>query len=307
MVNSQILSLFTLIFLGYAAKRFKFAREDWIISLNDFVFYVAFPALVFTGLASSDIQLLARDHLILANFLSIAVFFAAIYWICSFFRICAKDKISLAIAAVFGNVSYLGVPAGKILFESEGESLAIAISAVYLFFVFTVGIFFLEYGRGERSGGNIFKISANLLKLPIFWAVVAGAVFSFLNCQLPQFLESGLKMMGATASPLALFSLGMFVRFSFLKEAAALSFVLSFLKVAVFPLFVFFVLRFFGIDPAGNNFSLSVILASMPLAATNFVLAEKYGLNKKIIAGGIILTTVISLFEIPLIIKFLNL
>ncbi len=51
-------------------------------------------------------------------------------------------------------------------------------------------------------------------------------------------------------------------------------------------------------------FAVSVFQAGMPLAVTNFVLAEKYDLDKALIANSIFMTTLLSLFTIPLLINF---
>jgi predicted permease len=42
----------------------------------------------------------------------------------------------------------------------------------------------------------------------------------------------------------------------------------------------------------------SLLQAAMPLAATNFVLAQKYKIDEEVIANSIIYSTIISLFTI---------
>ncbi len=305
MINWQIFSLFFIIFLGYLAKKLKFANDSWISVLNNFAFYVAFPSLVFVSLASSDFKFLFYNNIIFWNLLFIILFGTFVYLICSFLKIEKGEKIAFVIASVFGNVAYLGVPIGKILFGDLGETMAVALSVIYLIIVLTLGIFLLE--SYNKKDGRFIVILRNIIKLPIFWSVILGIFFSLLDFSIPNFLFSGLKMIAYTASPVALFSLGIFISFNVLKEKTLAAIFLSSLKMIIFPLFLFLLLYSLRVNIKNENFFIiSILQAAMPLAVTNFVLAEKYNLNKSLIANSIFFTTTISLFSIPLLIKFLT-
>lgn len=214
-----------------------------------------------------------------------------------------SDKITFLIGSVFGNVAYLGIPVGKILFGSEGEVQATILSVIYLLLVLTLGIFLLEYFANKE--GRLSLILKNIFKLPLFWSIIFGIIFSIFKIPIPGFLNSGLKMVADTASPVALFALGIFLSFHLLKERITLSLFLTFSKIFFLPAFFFFLFFLFGKNVKTPEFAISILQASMPLAITNFVLAEKYNLNKAIIANAIFFSTLFSLFEIPLIVKIL--
>ncbi len=304
MVNLQIFSLFFVIFLGYLAKKLKFASDAWVPILNNFAFYIAFPALVFVSLAFSDFNFLFYNNIIFWNFLFIILFGAFLYLVCSFLKMEKGEKITFLIASVFGNVAYLGVPVGKILFGDSGELIAVALSAMYLIIVLTLGIFLLE--SYNKKKGKITAIFRNILKLPLFWSIILGIIFSAFHFRLPEFLSLGLKMVGSTASPIALFALGIFLGFRVLKEKTLSAIFLSLLKMIIFPLFLFLFLNFCKFDIKSEEFIISVLQSAMPLAVTNFVLAEKYNLNRSLVANSIFFTTTLSLLSIPLLIKFLT-
>jgi hypothetical protein len=48
-----------------------------------------------------------------------------------------------------------------------------------------------------------------------------------------------------------------------------------------------------------------LLQAAMPMAVTNFVLAEKYNTRRELVANSIIISTLISLFTLSILITFL--
>ena len=103
-------------------------------------------------------------------------------------------------------------------------------------------------------------------------------------------------MLGSAASPIALFILGGFLYGKFMKKNLGLVALSSFLKIAAFPLFVTAFLFAFKIgDPKA-----AVLMASMPVAVTTFVISEKFKLDSALVGNAVLLSTALSFLAVPI-------
>ncbi|MDD3679515.1 MAG: AEC family transporter [Candidatus Shapirobacteria bacterium] len=144
MLNLPVFALFLIIFLGYLAKKVRIAQESWLVILNDFAFYIAFPALAFVGLVEAELAIIFQNPMMAYSLAGIVVFAGLIYWLVGLFSQDRGRKIIFALGSVFGNVAYLGVPVAEIAYPKEGLVGAVSISIIYLILVLTLGIFLLE-------------------------------------------------------------------------------------------------------------------------------------------------------------------
>ena len=74
---------------------------------------------------------------------------------------------------------------------------------------------------------------------------------------------------------------------------------ISFMRLIFAPLMTLYVLRILCVQ--GLILKVLVVLQSMPVAATAAVFAEQYNKNKELTSKCIFMTTLLSMFTIPLI------
>ncbi|NJK93614.1 MAG: hypothetical protein HC905_00635 [Bacteroidales bacterium] len=118
-------------------------------------------------------------------------------------------KRTLFLAATYGNIAYLGIPVIEMF---RGKTLlpeASLITACYLFWIFTVGMVYMEYSKTGQVGFK--EIAVRLLKNPIIIAVIAGILILAFKIQLPVMVIKPLEMISASVTPVILFSLGIFL------------------------------------------------------------------------------------------------
>jgi hypothetical protein len=115
-------------------------------------------------------------------------------------------------------------------------------------------------------------------------------------------------MLGLTASPVALFTLGGFLYGRFLKENLNLVILASFLKMIAFPVMIFlgsyYLLNFYALPAA--DLKVLILLSSMPVAVTTFVIAERFNLNRALVGNSILISTIFSFIVAPLVILLLR-
>lgn len=305
-IFAVIAPLFIIIFASALLQKLTKIGDDWSKVLNDFALKIGFPILIFSALSKTPFSFSEQADLIIANsiFILASFFFAII--IGKILRLKRQMLLTLFICFVFGNFAYLGIP---ILVQISGEKIlptASLIVAIYLFYVFTLGIGYLEYSS-KKNGNDLAKdIIINLFKNPLLISVILGITVGSLAIEIPTILQKSLDMITASVTPTVLIVIGLFIgksKIGKLKEWLPI-FLFSLLKLVILPACFYLGLKFFGLIP--NQFSSSIIQSAMPLAITPFALADKYNLNKNFIARSIVLSTILAVISLPLWISILQ-
>ena len=293
------LPIFLIIFSGWLLKKYKIVTDDWIHILNQFAYYVALPALIINSFW--EINFLSRESLNLI-FLSVSIIILLsliIFVFLSFLKIGRNLKAAIFLSATVGNTIYMGFPLVEMGFGKEYLPAAALIGTIYLIVPLLITIFLIKYWHCREN--CLSEELGGFFKNPLIIAVFIGIILSFFNFNYPLVfsVKKAITMLGLTASPVALFALGGFIYGRFLKKDLGLVFLISLLKIAVLPLFIVAgSLILFRTD----SLKIIVLLSSMPVAATTFVIAEKFDLNKELVGNSILISTIVSLIVAPLII-----
>lgn len=305
-ILTVIAPLFIIIFASAFLQKFKNIGDDWSKVLNDFALKIGFPVLIFSALSKAPFSFFDQAQLIIANSLFILASFLAAIIIGKILRLEKSMFRTLFICFVFGNVAYLGIP---ILIQISGTAIlttASLIVAIYLFWLFTVGIGYLDYSINRNKRAVAINIIKNLLKNPLLLSVILGIIIGSLKITLPSILLKSLDMITASVTPTVLIVIGLFIGKSKIGKPTEWFpiFLFSILTLVLLPAIFYFGAKFFGFMP--NQFSSSIIQAAMPLAITPFALADQYNLNKIFIARSIVLSTILSVISLPFWISILT-
>lgn len=298
-ILAVIAPLFLIIFTSALLQKFKNIGENWSAVLNEFALKIGLPVLIFSALTKTPFSFSENAQLIIANSLFILASFLLAIVTGKILRLEKEMFRTLFICFVFGNVAYLGIP---ILTQTNGEKIlpvAILIIAIYLFWLFSVGIGYLDYSIDKNKKGTIKNIIINLLKNPLLLSVLLGIIVGSLKITLPSILLKSLDMVTVSVTPTVLIVIGLFIGKSQIGKLT------EWIPVAFFSIFTLMILPaifYFGAKLSGftpDQFSSSIIQAAMPLAITPFALADKYNLNKDFIARSIVLSTILSVISLP--------
>ena len=293
-IIQSIIPLFLIMAIGAAISPF-IDKDKWIEVLNKYGLYIGFPAIIISGLTSAKDYSNLDFSIVGANFSILIISIVLIFLFTSVFKLKKEIRNTYLICSFWGNVAYLGFPLVSGLFPGS-DSLISIIIAVYLLIVFTIGILILEISKENKSPG-ILNLLKNLFKNPLLLAVLFGIALVILDVTFPPVIQKPIEMFAASASPVVLLSLGIFIfrKINFNKKVYHAA-VISFYKLIALPLIFIFLLQFFEVSKSAA--SVSIIEAAMPLAITPFALAEIYPLDKEIVAMGVIISTLMSLFTI---------
>lgn len=203
----------------------------------------------------------------------------------------------MSIACVMGNVGFFGMPVIRALFPAAPE--AAVYSSVFNtslnILAWTVGVFTLT---GEKKYISFRAAFFN----PSVLAVTAGIILCLLRAKswLPDLFRTGFSALASMSTPLCMIILGVRLATMDLKKlfTAPLVWLISAGKLVVFPLFCYALVLPFPLDPVFKAGIL--ILAGTPCASILLNLAEIHHNGQELAANCALLSTLLSIFTIPL-------
>lgn len=294
---NAVLPLFLVILTGLAFTRFQNITESWIDILNKYALWIGFPALIIAALMHIDLSEHEISKLVIVNSINIVFLILLAFFIAGIFKLEHNLKRTLILVLPFTNNAYLGMPVLQNAYSEPIMPYAAIISAIYLFWMFTLALFLLEVtGDGQV---HYRKISINLLTNPMLVAVGIGMAIAGFHLKLPAFAESTIRMFAGSVTAIVLFSLGIFLglhKAGTLKEWMTAA-MWSGVTMLAFPLLLFFFTRNLKMDIL--QFRATIIDAAMPLGLTPYALSTQYKLKTALVARIVVFATLLSLIIIP--------
>lgn len=299
-----ILPVFIIILAGYALRALHVVKPSWVSALNGFVYYVALPALIIQSFAAIRLTDSTISRGLLANLGVVVLIAVVLACVLKLSKLSNKLQATIFLTVLVGNTVYLGIPVVSASLPDASLTIVAAVGAVQLVAAMIISLIAIEW-LFLKSRNNK-RITMSLIQNPLIISLAIGIIFSFVR--LPTLAGSliapALKVLAATASPLALFTLGAFLQGHTKPKRLGLLLSTGASKLVITPLIFLYMLPFLGVTQL-TNLHTSIILAAMPTAVTAFVLAETYKLDQEFAAGAMVTTTILSLITLPIIISLL--
>lgn len=305
-----ILPVFGVILLGMIIERRRFLPEPTALCLNQFVYWIALPALIFDLTSRLHLEALPSG-LIAALCISIALLTLLAYVL--FSCMLHYDRANTAmrtLLATFPNTAFLGTPILLLIFPDSQISLVImslcaAIGGIPMCLMDSVTACTLHPARQQNQAGQLLLRS--FLHNPLLIATITGFILAAAQWRLPHPVQVVTSMIGVTAAPCALLCMGMVLA---LRCASLQGFSqgwfrrqlpLHVLRLVIHPLLTLACLLILGIR--GEILAVAVILSGMPIGVASYVVAEKHGIALEEASLGILINTLLSIFTLPIIIR----
>lgn len=245
---------------------------------------VCVPLLVFSALAARDFQLAAQWQLIPAAIIVVVVS-GLLAWPVA--RFAGVSPRTLLPPVMFNNCGNMGLPLALLAFGREGFQAFVVLFVISNLLHFTLGAYIFSHQTSLAS----------LKRNPIVIATALGLLFGLMQWHLPDWLMTGLKMLGDMTIPLMLFALG--VRMTDVSLAGwrvgLLGAVLCPLTgllaaLACLPL----------LELSQQQTALLILFGSLPPAVLNFLMAELYKQEPDKMASIVLIGNLASLLFVPL-------
>ena len=309
------LPIFGVILAGLLAGRWRILGGEATAALNAFVSYFALPVLFFGTLARTPVRAVLDPNLMLGFSMVVLATFA-LGMLSTWLAVRGGlARMSLqGIAASWGNVGYMGVPLCLAAFGEPGlppAMLAVIVTSI-ISMVFGVMLIELEVAAGHGPVVTFLNAAWNVARNPLPLSIVAGIVWSGLALPLPTPVEKWLDLLGAAASPCALFAIGLFLSDKpvsdtgpSVRHGLAEAGLATLIKLLVQPLLAAVVLPWF-IDLKSVAGQAALVMASLPTAANAFVLAKQFGIQVEQNTASILLSTAFSVVTVSALLVWLR-
>lgn len=301
----KTLPFFALIGLGYWAGRTQFFSESATAALTKFVFYFALSAMLFRFAASLQLSEVWDPQLVLGYLCGTA----AVYLIATFVAVLrrrgtAEAAIEAQCAAI-GNVGFLGIPMLAVLLGDRSVGIVMSILAVDLIVFSSLIVILITGSRdGRLRLGVLRTVGLGLLRNPMIVAIVAGLGWARLGWVMPGPLEEFLSILGAAATPGALFAIGASLA-SKSAERLAVAGWLSICKLVFHPALVAVgVVILFPVDP--YTAAVAIAAAALPVAGNVYILAQHYGVAPQRVSASILISTALSVLTVTAVIAWVQ-
>lgn len=288
--------VFMMMVLGVVFRKLRWIDEAFASKMNQFVFLVPLPVLVFEDLAMVDFAEVWDTRFVLFCFVVTILSIG----IAAGLSCLSKDRV---IRGEFIQVSYrssaalLGVALIQNIYGDAGMAPLMMIGSVPLYNIMAVVV--LSFFHPERKGLDkavMKKTLKGIATNPIILAIAAGLLWSALRIPMPAIMEKTVSSIGGMATPMGLMAMGatfdLKKAFAKAKPAAAATFIKLVGFCAVFlPLAV--VLGF-------RESELVAILVMLGSATTVscFVMAKNMGHEGVLTSSVVMLTTLFSGFTL---------
>ncbi|QFU23850.1 AEC family transporter [Shewanella eurypsychrophilus] len=320
-ILTPLFAVLGIMLLGSFTQKVRILSSDTEQVLNQYVYYIAFPAIMLIVLAETPIEGIMQWGFI-AGYSLAMVFTYLLVVLVSFCTNKGRTDIAAlrALNTTFGNCAFIGMPLLTILFPDNPNALtAAAIATLLSVIVFAFVLVTIELYHGKKQASPLMIVSQSLIQNPIVIGSCIGVALSALNIEVNESISIMLRQIGMTSSPCALFAIGMVLvkasgtqdeqplgvnkakkqdsnTPSRLNHITELSWI-NLCKLIIQPLFAYLFLSAFGVGE--ENLIIGVILAALPTAASVFLLAQRYKIKSAISAHAIMLGTILSILTLP--------
>lgn len=301
----KTLPFFALIGLGYLAAYRGFFTQAATAYLTKFVFYFALSAMLFRFASNLSLGEIFDWNFIGAYLFGCFAIYALATAVALFRKRPASEAAIEAQCAVIGNTGFLGVPMLVVLMGPAAAGPVLMILATDLIVFSSLIVIIITASRDGRMSLRIFRsIAVGLIKNPMIMSMVAGLAVSGAGLQLPVPVDEFMALLGAAATPCALFAIGASLAGKS-AERASVALWLSFAKLILHPAAVAIgALYIFAVDP----FDAAVMIAAsaLPVAGNIYMLAQHYNVAPQRVSASILMSTAISILTVSLVIGWLS-
>lgn len=292
--------LFAWVLVGYGGMRITRASASWAAFVNQFVFRVALPAMLF-HLMSGLSRLPPVDWRLLGAFFgSCFIVFALGRTVgARVFRMDGRAQSVFALGGVFSNNVLLGLPLAH---ATLGESAIPAVALVVVFNALTLWTLLtasVEWSlNGSFSIRGFATTARSVLSNPLIIAILGGAGFSLTGWTLPEGVDWALGWMSKVATPTSLLALGMGLAGYGLRSGWAVAGAITALKLVAQPLVVWLLAQALGLPKMETQ--VVVLLGSLAVGANVYLMSRQFQALESEVANSLLLSTALSAVTTPL-------
>jgi predicted permease len=306
-VITAALPVFALILTGWLAARWRILGPAATDALNRYVVYLSLPALLFRAMTQVDLAQAAHWGFVAAFAGGIAATFLASFLGARRTQKALTDRSIQGLAASYANAGYMGIPLCLALFGADSLAPATFTTLLTASVLFGFAIALIEFDRQQAPSlrATLLKVGRALMRNPLLAAPVLGLAWACTGLPLPEGLDRYVSLLGASASPCALVTIGLFLAQTETSSSGpgVLRLVAGklLLQPAVTAVLAFYV---FSMPPMWAW--TAVLMSALPIGTGPFMLAAMYGRDARVTSRAILVSTVASVLTVSLLVAWIS-
>ncbi len=293
-ILSQMVILFIGIALGFIASKCGIMDATFNRKLSQLVLHVTTPATVLYSVIGSERVLSNHEVFVftIVAFATYAVLILLAQGLPYLLRVQKPQHGVYRFMMIFSNSIFMGFPVVRLLFGAN---------AVFYAAIFNLPFTLLSYTYGVYLVSGQPRFDPRLLRSPAIITILIAYAIYLLDLHAPQFLIDASDFIGQITTPAAMLIIG--ATLAALPLRSVLTdlrlYLFSLIKLIVLPAAAFFLLRL--VVQNELIVGVTVALVAMPAATNTTMMCAQYGGDTDTAAKGIFLSTLLSIFTIPLI------
>lgn len=293
----KTLPFFALIGLGYWAGRVRFFSAEATAYLTKFVFFFALSAMLFRFAANLSLSQIYDTQFVLAYLAGCLVVYALALAVAFARGVSTEEAAVEAQCAVIGNTGFLGVPMLVVLLGPQAAGPVLMVLSIDLIVFSSLITLIITGSRERRMRPGIVKVLAlGLLGNPMIVSMVLGLAWSATKAPVPVPVNEFLAILGAAATPGALFAIGASLATKSAERIAVAGW-LSFCKLVLHPAAVA-VAALHVFDVEREAAGVMIAAAALPVAGNVYILAQQYGVAPQRVSASILISTAVSILTV---------
>ena len=288
--------VFLMMILGIVFRQIGWIDEVFAAKMNQFVFRVSLPAVLFIDLASVDFVEAWNPKFVLFCF---AVTFLCIL-VSALLSLLLKERAlrgEFIQGAYRSSAALLGIALIQSIYGTSGMAPLMIIGSVPLYNVMAVLVLSLfKPGQQGLDRAMWKRTLKGVVTNPIILGIVTGLAWSALHLPMPAILNKAVSSVGGMATPMGLMAMGATFDFGKALSKVKPTVVAAFIKLVGFCAIFLPV----AVQMGFREEKLVAILVMLGSATTvsSFVMAKNMGHEGVLSSGVIMLTTLCSAFTL---------
>lgn len=289
---NAVMPVFLTMLLGVWFRRRGWVTESFASMMNQFVFRIALPVLLFQDL--STVNFIEVWDIGFVCFCFLATFLAiAVITVLAFFLVDRTVRGEFVQASYRSSAAIIGIAFMQNIYGSSEIGALMILATVPLYNIAAVLVLTLlhpEQNRLDRAA--CLRAGKGVLTNPILLGIAAGVAWSLLGLPQPVILQRTAANIASVATPLGLLSLGASFEMKRAVQRMGLAVTASVIKLAVLTA-IFLPL---AVALGFRDQKLIAILVMLGSATTvsSYVMARNMGYEGTLTSGAVLLTTLFS-------------
>lgn len=297
LILGALLPIFAVIGVGWALRRSRLMPSEMWPPISRLAYVGLSPALLFSVISRANFNQMSVAPAVLAATLGFMSMGALV--------IALKPLIKTdgpAFTSVFqGSVRWNGLvilALATLSYGLDGEVLVSLIMVATIPVVNVMAVTVLTLWGAHEKTPDIKAVLGRIVSNPLILGCIAGGIANVFGLFQSGPIADVLALMGRAALPLILLAVGAALDFTALNNRRGLLALTAFNKLIIAPLVFGGIAWALGVR--GEALAIVVLVGASPGAASAYVLAQQLGGDRRLSAGDVTATTLLSLFTLPI-------